>query len=169
MRGSNTCELVFEDVLVPAENVLRSEGDGVRILMSGPGLRTHCAVRRAGGHHAQACVDEVLPYLHARKQFGQSIGEFQLIQGKLADMYADLNACPRLPVRRRRRLRPRRGNAPGRAAVILYAAEKATQMALQAIQAWAASATSTNPTPAACCATPSCMRSAPAPAKSAAC
>jgi isovaleryl-CoA dehydrogenase len=92
MRGSNTCELVFQDCEVPAENVLRNPGDGVRILMSG--LDYERTVLSGGPVGImQACLDEVLPYLHDRKQFGQSIGEFQLMQGKLADMYADLNAC----------------------------------------------------------------------------
>ena len=88
MRGSNTCELVFQDCEVPAENVLGQEGKGVNVLMSG--LDYERAVL-AGGPLGimQACMDVVIPYLHERKQFGQSIGEFQLMQGKLADMYAD--------------------------------------------------------------------------------
>ena len=134
MRGSNTCELVFEDVLVPAENVMRSEGAGVRILMSG--LDYERTVLSGGPVGImQACVDEVLPYLHARKQFGQSIGEFQLMQGKLADMYADLNACRAYVYAVAGACDRGEETRQDCAAVILYAAEKATQMALQAIQA----------------------------------
>ncbi|PID54785.1 MAG: acyl-CoA dehydrogenase [Gammaproteobacteria bacterium] len=134
MRGSNTCELVFEDARVPAENLMRNEGDGAAILMSG--LDYERTVLSGGPVGImQNCVDEVLPYLHERKQFGKSIGEFQLMQGKLADMYADLNAsraylyavagaCDRGEETRQ-----------DCAAVILYTAERATQMALQTIQA----------------------------------
>ncbi|TMH40438.1 MAG: isovaleryl-CoA dehydrogenase, partial [Betaproteobacteria bacterium] len=92
MRGSNTCELVFRDCEVPEENVLTEPGRGVNVLMSG--LDYERAVL-AGGPLGimQACMDVVVPYLHERKQFGQPIGEFQLMQGKLADMYTTLNAC----------------------------------------------------------------------------
>ena len=135
MRGSNTCELVFQDCEVPAENVLGELGKGVNVLMSG--LDYERAVL-AGGPLGimQACMDVVLPYVHERKQFGQPIGEFQLMQGKLADMYTTMNACQRL----RLRGRPRPATAARRtrkdaAGAILYAAEKATWMALEAIQA----------------------------------
>ncbi|MGB7543457.1 MAG: acyl-CoA dehydrogenase family protein, partial [Burkholderiales bacterium] len=92
MRGSNTCELVFQDCEVPEENILSDVGRGVNVLMSG--LDYERAVL-AGGPLGimQACMDVVVPYLHERKQFGQPIGEFQLIQGKLADMYAAFSAC----------------------------------------------------------------------------
>ena len=91
MRGSNTCELVFQDCEVPAENILGGEGRGVAVLMSG--LDYERAVLSGGPVGImQACLDVVLPYIHERKQFGQAIGEFQLMQGKIADMYADLNA-----------------------------------------------------------------------------
>jgi len=134
MRGSNTCELVFDNVAVPAENIMRNEGDGVRILMSGLDYeRTVLAGGPVG--IMQACLDEVLPYLHTRKQFGQSIGEFQLMQGKLADMYADLNACRAYVYAVARACDRGEETRQDCAAVILYAAEKATQMALQAIQA----------------------------------
>ena len=134
MRGSNTCELVFEEVAVPAENILRNEGDGVKILMSG--LDYERTVLSGGPVGImQACVDEVLPYLHDRKQFGQSIGEFQLMQGKLADMYADLNACRAYLYAVAGACDRREETRQDCAAVILYTAEKATQMALQAIQA----------------------------------
>jgi isovaleryl-CoA dehydrogenase len=134
MRGSNTCELVFEDCEVPVENVLGREGSGVSVLMSG--LDYERTVLSGGPVGImQACMDVVIPYVHDRKQFGQSIGEFQLMQGKLADMYVALNtsraylyavakACDRGEESRK-----------DAAAVILYAAEQATQMALQAIQA----------------------------------
>jgi alkylation response protein AidB-like acyl-CoA dehydrogenase len=112
----------------------------------------------------QACMDVVLPYVHERKQFGQAIGEFQLMQGKVADMYVDLSGGRAYVYAVGQGLRPRdqtlRKDAAG---AILYAAEKATWMAGEAIQAWAATATSTTTRPAACCATPSSTRSAPAP------
>jgi isovaleryl-CoA dehydrogenase len=133
MRGSNTCELVFEDCEVPEENVLGSAGDGVGVLMSG--LDYERAVLAAGPLGImQACLDAVIPYLHQRQQFNQPIGEFQLMQGKLADMYVTLNAskayvyavaraCDRGEVARK--------DAAG---AILFASEKATGMALEAIQ-----------------------------------
>jgi isovaleryl-CoA dehydrogenase len=133
MRGSNTCELLFEDCEVPAENVLGKEGEGVRVLMSGLDYER---LVLAGGPLGimQACMDVVLPYVHERRQFGQAIGSFQLIQGKLADLYTTMNAaksyvytvaraCDRGDVTRK--------DAAG---VILYTAEKATWMALEAIQ-----------------------------------
>jgi len=133
MRGSNTCELVFNDCEVPEENILGTAGKGVGVLMSG--LDYERAVLAAGPLGImQACLDAVIPYLHQRKQFGQPIGEFQLMQGKLADMYVTLNAsrayvyavgraCDRGEVTRK--------DAAG---AILFAAEKATGMALEAIQ-----------------------------------
>ncbi|MBL4852991.1 MAG: isovaleryl-CoA dehydrogenase [Robiginitomaculum sp.] len=133
MRGSDTCELVFEDCEVPAENLMGPLGKGVGILMSG--LDYERTVLSAGSIGImQACLDVVLPYAHERKQFGKSIGEFQLIQGKLADMYvttstaraytyAVAQACDRGETARK--------DAAG---AILYAAEKATLMALDAIQ-----------------------------------
>lgn len=134
MRGSNTCELVFEDCEVPIENVLGFEGKGVGVLMSGLDYeRTILASGPVG--IMQACLDLVLPYLHERKQFGQPIGEFQLMQGKMADMYTALNAsrsylytvaaaCDRAETSRK-----------DCAALILFTSEQATQMALQTIQA----------------------------------
>jgi isovaleryl-CoA dehydrogenase len=133
MRGSNTCELVFEDCEVPAGNVLGRENGGVAVLMSGLDYER---VVLSGGPVGimQACLDVVVPYMHERKQFGQSIGEFQLVQGKIADMYAALNAsraylyavakaCDRNETARK-----------DAAAVILYTAEAATKAALDAIQ-----------------------------------
>jgi isovaleryl-CoA dehydrogenase len=133
MRGSNTCELVFENCEVPEENVLGKLNGGVRVLMSG--LDYERAVLAAGSLGImQACMDIVVPYIHERKQFGKPIGEFQLMQGKIADMYVTMNsakayvyavakACDRGEVTRK--------DAAG---AILYAAEKATWMALEAIQ-----------------------------------
>ena len=134
MRGSDTCELVFEDCEVPFDNVLGEEGRGVQVLMSGLDYER---VVLAGGPLGimQACLDVVVPFVHERRQFGQAIGEFQLMQGKLADMYVALStakaytyavaqACDRGETTRK--------DAAG---CILYAAEKATWMALEAIQA----------------------------------
>lgn len=134
MRGSNTSELIFKDCEVPEENVLGKVGEGVKVLMSG--LDYERVVLSAGPLGIMAaCLDVVVPYLHERKQFGQSIGEFQLMQGKLADMYVTMNAarayvytvaaaCDRGETARK--------DAAG---CILYAAERATAMALEAIQA----------------------------------
>jgi len=133
MRGSNTGELVFADCEVPAENVLGAVGEGVNVLMSG--LDYERAVL-AGGPLGimQACLDEVIPYVHERKQFGEPIGTFQLMQGKLADMYVALSAA-RAYVYAVARACDRGETARKDAAgAILYAAEKATWMALEAIQ-----------------------------------
>jgi isovaleryl-CoA dehydrogenase len=133
MRGSNTGELVFENVEVPFENVLGEEGRGVEVLMSG--LDYERAVLAGGPLGLMAaCMDVAVPYVHERKQFGQPIGEFQLVQAKLADMYANMNAarsyvyavaqaCDRGEVTRK--------DAAG---CVLFAAEKATQSALDALQ-----------------------------------
>ncbi|MCA3261110.1 MAG: isovaleryl-CoA dehydrogenase [Telmatospirillum sp.] len=133
MRGSNTCELVFQDCEVPEENLLGAVGKGVNVLMSG--LDYERAVLAAGPCGImQAALDVVLPYVHARKQFGQAIGEFQLVQGKLADMYTTTNACKSyvyMVAKACDRGRTTRKDAAG---AILYAAEKATQVALDAIQ-----------------------------------
>jgi isovaleryl-CoA dehydrogenase len=133
MRGSNTCELVFQDCEVPEENLLGAFGKGVNVLMSG--LDYERAVLAAGPCGImQAALDVVLPYVHARKQFGQAIGEFQLVQGKLADMYTTTNACKSyvyMVAKACDRGRTTRKDAAG---AILYAAEKATQVALDAIQ-----------------------------------
>jgi isovaleryl-CoA dehydrogenase len=137
MRGSNTCELVFQDCEIPEENLLSEVGRGVSVLMSG--LDYERAVL-AGGPLGimQACMDVVVPYVHERKQFGQPIGEFQLMQGKLADMYTTLNACRAYVYAVGQALD--RGDSAGAnarkdaAGAILYAAEKATWMAGEAIQ-----------------------------------
>jgi len=133
MRGSDTCELIFEDCEIPEENVLGTLNDGVRVLMSGLDYeRTVLAAGPLG--IMQACLDVVMPYIHEREQFGKPIGSFQLVQGKIADMYTTMNAskayvyavagaCDRGETTRQ--------DAAG---CILYAAEKATQVALDAIQ-----------------------------------
>ena len=133
MRGSNTGELVFEDCEVPEENVIGAVGGGAAVLMSG--LDYERAVL-AGGPLGlmQACLDAVVPYVHQREQFGRPIGSFQLMQGKLADMYTALNACKAYAYAVARacdRGGPTRKDAAG---AILYAAERATWMALEAIQ-----------------------------------
>jgi isovaleryl-CoA dehydrogenase len=133
MRGSNTCELIFEDCEVPAENVLGQVNQGTAVLMSGLDYER---IVLAGGPLGimQACLDVVLPYLHEREQFGRPIGTFQLMQGKLADMYTTMNACKSyvyFTARASDRDETTRQDAAG---CLLYAAEKATWMALQAIQ-----------------------------------
>ena len=134
MRGSNTCELAFEDCEVPAENILGGEGRGVAVLMSGLDLeRTILSGGPVG--IMQACLDAVLPYIHERQQFGKPIGEFQLMQGKIADMYAELNASRAYLYAVARACDMGQESRKDAAAVILYTAEKATQMALHAIQA----------------------------------
>ncbi|MBI2784407.1 MAG: isovaleryl-CoA dehydrogenase [Gammaproteobacteria bacterium] len=133
MRGSNTGELVFEDCEVPAENILGKENEGVRVLMSG--LDYERTVLSGGPVGImQACMDIVLPYLHDRKQFGQAIGEFQLMQGKVADMYVDLSTSRAYLYAVAKACDRGEDSRKDAAAVILYTAEKATQMALQAIQ-----------------------------------
>jgi len=134
MRGSNTCELVFQDCKVPAENILGGEGRGIAVLMSG--LDYERTVLSGGPVGImQACLDVVLPYIHERKQFGQAIGEFQIMQGKIADMYTDLNASRAYLYAVARACDLGQDSRKDAAAVILFTAEKATQMALQAIQA----------------------------------
>jgi isovaleryl-CoA dehydrogenase len=133
MRGSDTCELVFEDCEVPEENVLGEVGRGVRILMSG--LDYERVVLSAGPLGImQACMDVALPYVHERKQFGQAIGSFQLVQGKLADMYVTMNACKAYVYAVAKACDRGETTREDAAGAILYAAEKATQCALDAIQ-----------------------------------
>ncbi len=133
MRGSNTCELVFRDCAVPAANVLGEPEGGVRVLMSG--LDYERAVLAAGPLGImQACMDVVVPYVHERKQFGQAIGEFQLMQGKLADMYTTLSACRAYVYAVGAALDRGQTTRKDAAGAILYAAEKATWMAGEAIQ-----------------------------------
>ena len=133
MRGSNTCELVFQDCEVPAENVLGQIGRGVNVLMSG--LDYERAVLAAGPLGImQACLDVVIPYVHERKQFGQAIGEFQLIQAKLADMYTTMNAARAYVYTVAKACDRGQTTRKDAAGAILYAAERATWMALEAIQ-----------------------------------
>jgi isovaleryl-CoA dehydrogenase len=133
MRGSPTSELVFEDCEVPEENVLGAVNGGVTVLMSG--LDYERAVLAAGPLGIiQACLDTVVPYVHERRQFGQAIGEFQLIQAKLADMYTTLNACRAYVYAVARACDAGKTTRKDAAGAILYAAEAATRMALDAIQ-----------------------------------
>jgi isovaleryl-CoA dehydrogenase len=133
MRGSNTGELVFEDVEVPEENILGGLNQGVRVLMSG--LDYERAVL-AGGPLGimSACMDVVVPYIHEREQFGRPIGEFELIQGKMADMYTTMNACRAYVYAVGKACDRHETTRKDAAGAILYAAEKATWMALEAIQ-----------------------------------
>lgn len=133
MRGSNTCELVFEDCEVPYENILGEEGEGVAVLMSGLDYER---VVLAGGPLGimAACLDSVVPYVHEREQFGRPIGTFQLMQGKIADMYTTFNACRAYVYSVAQACDRGETTRKDAAGCILYAAEKATQIALDAIQ-----------------------------------
>jgi isovaleryl-CoA dehydrogenase len=133
MRGSPTSELVFEDCEVPEDNILGKVDDGVRVLMSG--LDYERAILAAGPLGImQACLDVAIPYVHDRKQFGQAIGEFQLIQGKIADMYTTMSACKAYVYAVAKACDQGRTTRKDAAGAILYAAEKATAMALDAVQ-----------------------------------
>ncbi len=134
MRGSNTCELVFQDCRVPEANVLGEINKGVQVLMSGLDYER---VVLSGGPLGimQSCMDAVVPYVHEREQFNQPIGEFQLMQGKLADMYTTMNACRAYVYTVAKACDRNHTTRKDAAGAILYAAEKATWMALQAIQA----------------------------------
>ena len=134
MRGSNTCELVFKDCEVPKENVMGGINKGLKVLMSG--LDYERLVLSGGPLGLmQACMDIVVPYVHERSQFGKPIGEFELMQGKLADMYSTMNACKAYVYTVAKAYDRGETSRKDAAGVILYAAEKATWMALQAIQA----------------------------------
>jgi isovaleryl-CoA dehydrogenase len=134
MRGSNTCELVFRDCEIAAENILGKEGAGVKVLMSG--LDYERAVLAGGPLGIMAaCLDTAVPYVHERKQFGQPIGEFQLMQGKLADMYTTFSACRAYVYAVGQALDRGETTRKDAAGAILYAAEKATWMAGETIQA----------------------------------
>src|SRR5690554_1547212 len=133
MRGSNTCELVFEDARVPAENILGGLNQGVKVLMSG--LDYERAVLAAGPLGImQACMDIVVPYIHERSQFGKEIGQFQLVQGKVADMYTQMNAARAYVYAVAKSCDRGETTRKDAAGAILYAAELATKMALDAIQ-----------------------------------
>lgn len=133
MRSSNTCELVFEDCEVTAENVMGNEGEGVRVLMSGLDYER---VVLSGGPLGimQACMDIVVPYIHDREQFGQSIGQFQLVQGKIADMYTQMNAARAYVYAVAQACDRGETTRKDAAGAILYSAELATKMSLDAIQ-----------------------------------
>ncbi|TIM28447.1 MAG: isovaleryl-CoA dehydrogenase [Mesorhizobium sp.] len=133
MRGSNTGELVFSDVEVPFDNVLHEEGRGVEVLMSGLDYERTVLAGGPLGLMA-ACLDVAIPYVHERKQFGQPIGEFQLVQGKLADMYTTMNAARAYVYAVAAACDRGQTSRKDAAACVLFAAEKATQMALDAIQ-----------------------------------
>ena len=134
MRGSNTCELVFQDCEVPVENVLGEVNEGVSVLMSG--LDYERLVLSGGPLGImQACMDAVVPYVHEREQFGQAIGEFQLMQSKLADMYTTMSACRAYVYAVAKACDRGETTRKDAASAILYSAEKATWMALEAIQA----------------------------------
>ncbi len=133
MRGSDTCELVFQDCEVPEENVLGTVERGVNVLMSG--LDYERVVLAAGPLGImQAALDVVMPYVHERKQFGQPIGEFQLVQGKVADMYVAMNSCRAYVYAVAKACDRGETTREDAAGAILIAAEKATQLALDAIQ-----------------------------------
>jgi isovaleryl-CoA dehydrogenase len=133
MRGSDTGELVFQDCEVPEENVLGAVGNGVNVLMSG--LDYERVVLSAGPLGLmQACMDVVIPYVHDRKQFGRPIGQFQIMQAKLADMYVTMNAAKSYVYAVARACDDGRTTREDAAGAILYAAERATWMALEAIQ-----------------------------------
>ncbi|MDC3273261.1 isovaleryl-CoA dehydrogenase [Alphaproteobacteria bacterium] len=133
MRGSNTAELIFENCPVPEENILGEEGNGAAILMSGLDYER---VVLAGGPLGimAAAMDNVVPYIHERKQFGKSIGEFQIMQGKIADMYTTMNACKSYVYEVAKSCDRGETTRKDAAGCILYSAEKATQIALEAIQ-----------------------------------
>jgi isovaleryl-CoA dehydrogenase len=133
MRGSDTCELVFENCEVPEENVLGEVGRGVNVLMSGLDYeRTVLAAGPIG--IMQACMDVVLPYVHERKQFGKPIGEFQLVQGKIADMYVAMNSAKAYVYAVAKACDRGETTRQDAAGAILFSAEHATRMALDAIQ-----------------------------------
>src|SRR5690606_5803756 len=134
MRGSNTAELIFDNVEVPAENVLGAEGKGVRVLMSGLDYE-RVVLSGIGTGIMAACLDEIMPYMVERKQFGQSIGDFQLMQGKIADIYTRLNSARAYVYEVAKACDLGRVTRADAAACVLYASEAAMQVAHQAVQA----------------------------------
>jgi isovaleryl-CoA dehydrogenase len=168
MRGSNTCELVFEDCEVPVENVLGEEGRGVNVLMSG--LDYERAVLAGGSLGIMAaCLDVVLPYVHERTQFGQPIGEFQLMQGKLADMYTTMNAARAYVYAVAQACDRGETTRKDAAGVILFASENATRIAGDAIQCLGGNGYINDYRRVGCGVMPSSTRSAPEPPRSGAC
>ena len=168
MRGSPTGELVFTDCEVPAENVVGGVGGGVAVLMSG--LDYERAVL-AGGCLGlmQACMDVVVPYVHERKQFGQPIGAFQLMQGKLADMYVTLSSCRAYVYAVGQACDRGEVTRKDAAGAILCPPRKPPGWPWRRSRRWAVWAISTTVRQAACCATPNFMKSGPAPRKYDAC
>jgi isovaleryl-CoA dehydrogenase len=167
MRGSSTSELVFENCLVPEENIVGQLNGGVRVLMRG--LDYERAVLSGGPLGLMAAaLDLVLPYVHERKQFGQPIGTFELMQAKLADMYANLNAARAYSYAIGRACDAGRCSRQDAAAAILFGADAPRRCASRPSRRWAAMATSMTTPRAACCVTPSSTKSALAPRKSAA-
>jgi len=168
MRGSSTSELVFDGCEVPIENLLGEENQGVSVLMRGLDYER---VVLSGGPLGimAAALDVAVPYVRERRQFGQAIGTFELIQGKLADMYAALNACRSYAYTVAAACDRADATRKDAAACILFCAEAATRASLDAIQLLGATATSTIIRPGGCCATPNCTKSAPAPRRYAAC
>ena len=134
MRGSNTGELIFDNVAVPAENVLGAEGKGIRVLMSGLDYE-RVVLSGIGTGIMAACLDEIMPYMVSRKQFGQSIGQFQLMQGKIADMYTKLNSARAYVYAVARACDRGQVTRADAAACVLYASEEAMVVAHQAVQA----------------------------------
>jgi isovaleryl-CoA dehydrogenase len=134
MRGSNTAELIFQDVEVPAENVLGAEGKGVRVLMSGLDYE-RVVLSGIGTGIMASCLDEIMPYLAERRQFGQAIGDFQLMQGKIADMYTKLNSARAYVYEVARACDRGEVSRQDAAACVLYASEEAMAVAHQAVQA----------------------------------
>ena len=134
MRGSNTAELIFDDVEVPFENVLGEEGKGVRVLMSGLDYE-RVVLSGIGTGIMAACLDEIMPYMAERKQFGQRIGDFQLMQGKIADMYVKLNAARAYVYEVARACDRGEVTRADAAGCVLYASEEAMVVAHQAVQA----------------------------------
>ncbi|MFD1810379.1 acyl-CoA dehydrogenase family protein [Gemmobacter lanyuensis] len=137
MRGSNTAELIFDNVEVPAENVLGAEGRGVRVLMSGLDYE-RVVLSGIGTGIMAACLDEIMPYMVSRKQFGQSIGQFQLMQGKIADIYTKLNSARAYVYEVARACDRGRVTRADAAACVLYASEEAMVVAHQSVQAMGA-------------------------------
>ena len=165
MRGSDTGELIFEDCEVPAENVLGEVGKGVNVLMSG--LDYERAVLAAGPLGImQAAMDVVIPYVHQRKQFDAPIGTFQLVQGKLADMYTTMNACKAYVYAVAKACDRGETARKDAAGAILYASRRRRRSRSMPCSCWAATAISTTTRRGGCCATPSSTRSAPARARS---
>ena len=168
MRGSNTCELVFEDCEIPHENVLGEVNNGVKVLMAG--LNTERLVISGGPLGLmQAALDATLPYVRERKQFDAAIGTFGLMQGKIADMYTHCNPAAPMPIRWAATTTPATFRARPLPAACCMRPRPVCRWRWKPYSRWAAMAISMNIPPGDCCVTPSCTRSALAPTRSAAC